>query len=347
MEKVQGLTEYVRLDAYRRALGLPPEVEETYEMLAQGEYNRNYVFTHPITKKKLVLRVNFGSQMHLKDQIAYEYRALKRLESSGRTPKVLYMDGSCRYLKHGVLVMEYLPGHSMNYETELFWGAGCLADIHSVVLEEKEQEEAEFPDRKYGLFAPENPLKAILEECEDMFRIYEESPLGDAEKKRKIRRMLDLGWERVDSLPRAPYKCCINTELNSTNFLINGEEGGNYLVDWEKPLYGDPAQDLGHFLAPTTTFWKTDVILTREQVHMFLKAYEEAVAGRFDITGLEERTGVYIPITCLRGITWCAMAWVQYQEPGKELVNESTWKKLEAYLEESFLDKIKKEYLQA
>lgn len=347
MEKVQGLTEYVRLDAYRRALGLPLEVEETYEMLAQGEYNRNYVFTHPITKKKLVLRVNFGSQMHLKDQIVYEYRALKRLESSRRTPKVLYVDGSCRYLKHGVLVMEYLPGHSMNYETELFWGAGCLADIHSVVLEEKEQEEAEFPDRKYGLFAPENPLKAILEECEDMFRIYEESPLGDAKKKRKIRHMLELGWERVDSLPRAPYKCCINTELNSTNFLINGEEGGNYLVDWEKPLYGDPAQDLGHFLAPTTTFWKTDVILTREQVRMFLKAYEEAVAGRFDTTGLEERTGIYIPITCLRGITWCAMAWVQYQEPGKELVNESTWKKLEAYLEESFLDKIKKEYLQA
>lgn len=347
MDKVQGLKEYVHLDVYRHALGLPPKVEETYEMLAQGEYNRNYVFTHPITKKKLVLRVNFGSQMHLRDQIEYEYRALKRLESSGRTPKVLYVDGSCRYLKHGVLVMECLPGHSMNYETELFWGAGCLADIHSVVLENQEQEESEFPDRKYGLLAPENPLKAILEECEEMFRVYEESPLGDAEKKRKIRHMLDLGWERVDSLPRAPYKCCINTELNSTNFLINGEEGGNYLVDWEKPLYGDPAQDLGHFLAPTTTFWKTDVILTKEQVHMFLAAYKEAVAGRFDVSGLEKRTEIYIPITCLRGITWCAMAWVQYQEPGKELVNESTWKKLEAYLEESFLDKIKKEYLQA
>ena len=55
-----------------------------------------------------------------------------------------------------------------------------------------------------------------------------------------------------------PYQCCINTELNSTNFLIGGEGKPNYLIDWEKPLFGDPAQDLGHFLAPTTTFWKTE-----------------------------------------------------------------------------------------
>ena len=61
MEQVQGLKEYVKLEQYRKALGLPEEVTETYEMLAQGEYNRNYIFTHPVTKKKLILRVNFGS----------------------------------------------------------------------------------------------------------------------------------------------------------------------------------------------------------------------------------------------------------------------------------------------
>ncbi len=44
------------------------EVTERYQMLAQGEYNRNYVFTHPVTGKKLVLRVNCGSQMHLRHQ---------------------------------------------------------------------------------------------------------------------------------------------------------------------------------------------------------------------------------------------------------------------------------------
>ena len=152
MEQVCGLKEYIRLQSYRKALGLPKEVEESYKMLAQGEYNRNYVFTHPVSRKKLVLRVNFGSQMHLEDQITYEYQALKLLEDSGRTPRALYVDGSLKHISQGIMVMEYLPGHAMDYEKELFYGAGCLADIHSVKVEGK------------ALLAPKNPLRAIWSE---------------------------------------------------------------------------------------------------------------------------------------------------------------------------------------
>ena len=47
-----------------------------------------------------------------------------------------------------------------------------------------------------------------------------------------------------------------------------------------------------------------------------------------------------VEITCLRGITWCAMAWVQYQQPDKLIINESTYRKLEDYLSDGFLEKI-------
>ncbi|GLC79587.1 phosphotransferase [Lacrimispora brassicae] len=329
MDQVQGLREYVKWRGYRERLGLPEKVTEEYRMLAQGEYNRNYLFLHPVTGKKLILRVNFGSQMHLEDQIEYEFNALKLLKDSGRTPRALYVDGTKEKIPCGVMVMEYLPGHALDYEKELLYAADCLADIHSIPV-----------GREPPLVAPDNPLKAILEECEEMFRTYESSALGDKRKKRKMRRMLDRGFPRADSLPKTVYRCCINTELNSTNFLINGEGKGNYLIDWEKPIYGDPAQDLGHFLAPTTTFWKTDVILENQQMEKFLDAYIKKTAGRFDIEGLKERTRAYIPITCLRGITWCAMAWVEYQQPDKEIINESTVRKLEAYLSHEFLDKI-------
>lgn len=328
MERTEGLKEYVRSERYREALGLPEKITETYELLAQGEYNRNYVFCHPASGQKMLLRVNLGSQMHLEDQIGYEYRALQLLLDSGRTPRPFYVDGRKDFLPYGVMVMEYLPGHAMNYETELFRGAGCLADIHSIKLPEE-----------HSLLSPENPLQEILEECEKMFRVYVESDLADEEKKRKIRKLLDQGWKKVDGLGEIPYFCCINTELNSTNFLIN-EDGRDYLIDWEKPLYGDPAQDLGHYLAPTTTFWKTDVILEKEQMNRFIHEYIRRVDGRFDVTGLKERTGIYIPVTCLRGITWCAMAWVQYQNPDKEIFNLSTFRKLEAYLDDGFLKRM-------
>lgn len=337
MEQIQKLEEYVMRKDYRQALGLPEDKMEQYEMLAQGEYNRNYLFIHPLSKKKLVLRINFGSQLHLEDQIEYEYQALKLLERSGRTPRALYRDGSRQHFPNGIMVMEYLPGHAMEYSTELCYGAECLADIHSVPLEEGHG--------RCGLIEPENPLRAILEECEEMFRVYAKSPLGEERKKRIIRNMLDTVWKKADSIENSPYKCCINTELNSTNFLINREKGGNYVIDWEKPILGDPAQDLGHFLAPTTTFWKTDVILKKEQSEQFLREYIRKVNGRFDISGIEERTNIYIPITCLRGITWCAMAWIQYQDPEKEIFNESTFRKLTQYLSEEFLYRIDKDYL--
>ena len=113
-----------------------------------------------------------------------------------------------------------------------------------------------------------------------------DSPLGKDRMKRKIRDLLDKAWKKAKEfhMEDSPYQCCINTELNSTNFLIGGEGKPNYIIDWEKPLFGDPAQDLGHFLAPTTTFWKTDVILREEEIENFLNEYlkcEMCIRDRF------------------------------------------------------------------
>lgn len=322
---------YLETDKFRNGLGIPKEAKISCELLAQGEYNQNYLFVHPVSEKKLLLRLNMGSQMHLENQIEYEYQALKQLETSERTPKVYYVDGSKEVIPHGVLVMEYLPGRVMDYLTDMHVGAEILADIHSISV-----------DAEGSLIHSQNPCKEILEECNQMFRVYEESELADEQKKKQIRRMLDICEEKIASMGAyTGYKCCINTELNSTNFLVN-ETGSSYLIDWEKPLYGDPGQDLGHFLAPTTTFWKTDVILSEEETEAFLNDYIACVDNRYDLSDLKERVAVFIPVTCMRGMTWCAMAWIEYQQPGRAIRNESTWKKLNAYLEQSFINMIEK-----
>ncbi|MBS6516913.1 MAG: aminoglycoside phosphotransferase family protein [Clostridium sp.] len=325
----EGLEKIVTGERFRAALGLPERIEEQYDILAQGEYNRNFLFTHPVTGQRLVLRLNFGSQMHLEHQIEYEYQALRLLETSGRTPKPLYVDGSRKYSKQGFLVMEFLPGRPLDYRKDLLSAAECLADIHSTGLPEK-----------HGLICPKKPLQAILEECEEMVKTYMDSNLGDMQTKRTIRRLLDQGWKQADRLGEVSCRRCINTELNSTNFLVNGPGKKTFLIDWEKPLYGDPAQDLGHFLAPTTTFWKTDVMLSREEREAFVTEYIRSAEDKALTEGVRERTRLYLPITCLRGITWCAMAWVQYRKPGRELVNESTRKKLDQYLDAGFLAQI-------
>lgn len=87
------------------------------KFLASGEYNSNYLFKKG--GKKWLLRINHASQMGLKDQISYEYNALKILQKSGVTPKVYKIFSKSEYLPNGALVMEYLKGRSLVYETDL------------------------------------------------------------------------------------------------------------------------------------------------------------------------------------------------------------------------------------
>ena len=336
MIKIKNLEGYIKRKEFLEALNIPENNQIKLELLAQGEYNINYLFTHPITKEKLILRVNTDSQMNLENQIEYEYKALLLLKDSNRTPIPLYVDGSKKYLNYGVLVMKFLEGGPLDYKKDLYIAANCLADIHSIEVEDNTH-----------LLCPQNPLQAILDECNIMVQAYYDSHLGCKEKKEQIRRMLEKGKEKLKNI--GIYKgrrCIVNTELNSGNFLINDKSYNNYIIDWEKPVLGEVAQDLGHFLAPTTTFWKTDVILNEEEINNFIDEYIKIVGDRFDTSNLKERLNLYLPITCLRGITWCAMAWVQYQDPNKLIKNEFTEKKLEAYLSKDFLNMIEKRYFQ-
>ena len=331
MDYIRYIEPLIKSREYREGLGLPEVIEEEYRMLAAGEYNVNLSFIHPVTGKKLVLRINRGSQMHLDNQIEYEANTLHLLQNSGRTPKLYYVDGSKKYLDKGILVMEYLPGVALDYTRDLNKAADILVDIHRQSLPENT-----------GLIEAGAGFNFVLDECEEMFKHYTQSSYADEEVANRIRKLLDKGHEmsenRKDSF-NGLYKCLINTELNSTNFLIN-DDGKNYLIDWEKAVLGFPAQDIGHFLAPTSTFWKTDIILTRDEIEGFIENYISKASLYFDTKGIKETSLAFIKINCLRGLSWCAMAYVQYKEADKDLMNESTRVKLDAYLADEFLKQV-------
>ena len=94
MFTINGLEEYVKRQEFLEALNIPKDSKIDFQLLAQGEYNINYLFTHPATKDNLILRVNTASQMNLSNQIEYEYKSLLQLKESNRTPIPIYVDGS-------------------------------------------------------------------------------------------------------------------------------------------------------------------------------------------------------------------------------------------------------------
>lgn len=126
--------------------------------------------------------------------------------------------------------------------------------------------------------------------------------------------------------------CVINTELNSGNFIINDEapQTLSCIIDWEKPVIADCEQDIAHFLVPTTTNWKTDTILSAAEIRAFLDEY-----ARFRAVDTQ-LLRTYMQLNVLRGITWCAMAFVQYSH-GEGARNVDTWEKIQEFLSIEYL----------
>jgi len=227
-----------------------------------------------------------------------------------------------------------LEGVALDYARDLKLGAEILTDIHGLPYN---REEDRGEDRLY--FA-KDPLVEMLSESARLQRVYELSPFMEDSVYSRLHALWKKGVEekeRGEKLLRQEEFCIINTELNSGNFLMNGEGKKNYLVDWEKPLYGHFAQDLGHFLSPTTTFWKTDYILSEKEMKGFLEHYQKC--RDIELPALQEQTALFILYNCIRGLSWCAMAYTEYKK-GRDLQNEDTFQKIKDYLQDPFLTKV-------
>jgi aminoglycoside phosphotransferase (APT) family kinase protein len=277
-----------------------------------------------------VLRVNVGTQIGRDDQILYEYRTLMLLEPTGVTPRPIHVDDSRSRLPYGVLLMEYLPGEPLDYRRDLDGAARLLARIHSQPVAEE----------KNHLIDEKRPLSMTYEECSRLLPVYLESEMADPGLRDYLRDVLAWAEEarrREEYFLADPWRCVINTEVNSGNFIINRNRGTLHLVDWEKPLWGDPSQDISHFRVPTTTLWKTDYRMSDGGRRTFLEAYRAAIADAHLRDTIEERVRLRDPFNCLRGISWSAMAWVTYQAGEHALQNRDTFLKVSEYLDLAFV----------
>jgi aminoglycoside phosphotransferase (APT) family kinase protein len=305
----------------------------TVKPLAQGEYNMNYLVRQD--NRQWVFRVNVGTQIDRDDQIRYEFCALKLLANTGVTPRPYYMDDMPGLIDangntYGVLLMDYLPGEMLDYRRDLEAAARLFARIHTCPVDEKDNH----------LIREQRPLSMTYEECSRLLPIYLESDLADPALRDYLQEVLAWADEaRHDEryFLDDPWSCIINTEVNSGNFIANRQQGTLHLVDWEKPLWGDPSQDLSHFCVPTTTLWKTDYRMSSAERNHFLEIYKNAIHDQHLCDTLEARVRLRDPFNCLRGISWSAMAWVTYQTAEHALRNADTFRKVSMYMDLEFV----------
>lgn len=285
--------------------------------LAAGEYHTNYLVANH--EKRCVLRINHGSQLGLgQGQIAYEYRVLEALAETGVTPRPIACHPHPEPLGGGVLLMAYLPGKALDYQRDLDRAAHILARIHTVRV----------PD---GLVVQADPVMDIARESQGLLNRFADHPLKKegGQLQAYYDRILELA-HRNRSLFADEERCLVNTEVNSGNFLIG--DSGAFLVDWEKAVESCRYQDLGHFMAPTTTLWKSDARLTSKQKKRFLSAYRRQACPGIRLDELIYKSRVMEKTILLRALCWCFMAWYEYTRTERPVQNPDTFAKIKRYL---------------
>lgn len=288
------------------------------EFLAAGEYNENYV-VHT-ESGSYVFRVNHGTQLGLANQIGYEFDVLTAVSTSGHTPLPLAWCRTHRDFPNGALLMSYLDGGRFEYQRDMTEAARVFAKIHQLPLSSR-------------LIVQANPILDIVAECRRLISRYDPHPLPAAGA--KISEYLDqvqrLGRESAREFVAEPL-CIVNTEVNSGNFIVAASRDV-YLVDWEKAVVSARYQDLGHFLVPTTTLWKSNYRFDRTDRHAFLTAYHEALDDPPEFERLDRLTDLLERTILLRAYSWCFMAYVEYTDHARALRDEHTFGRITYYLE--------------
>lgn len=332
----ESVRDYVHAGRVAGVPGWKAEAPFDVTLLAKGEYNLNYLIRQD--SNKWVFRVNMGTQIDRDDQILYEYRALKLIQKSGVTPKPYFVDDTRQHIPQGISIMEFLAGGPLDYESDFLQAAELFAQIHDLDIEAEDN----------PLIFEEKPLSMTYEECAKLLPVYLDSDLADSSLRDYLRDVLSWAEEACTSeiyFIRDPWHCVINTEVNSGNFIANRNTGRLYLVDWEKPLWGDPSQDLSHFCAPMTTLWKTDFRMSEIQKMEFLDTYKSTVSDPHLRDTIVDRVRLRDPFNYLRGISWSAMAWVSYQTGEHTVRNNDTFLKVASYLNPDFLREMFDPYL--
>lgn len=352
MRETETAAAYLRTNIeLRAALGIDENALLEPKPLGRGEHNNNYVFGDPSTGRKYVLRVNVLSQPFHENQVRYEYDALRSLEQSGRTPKALYVDDSKRLLDYGALVISFCEGEMLDFDSlrpgDLQCAAQLMADIHAVRVSDA-----------CPLHRPQDPLRELFDECLGRFEYYLSSGFEEQRITRWMQRYIDAARPALEvPCAREDTLHIINTETLASHFLIlkasaqeatrNADKGTGrfcdspgFFVDWERPIIGEPAQDLAFFVAPTTTYWDSEFMFPRQNIEAFLDDYWRAVDGRFATGAFEERFWAYLKVSVLRSAMWCCKALARYGAGGSGPTTQKTKSKLPIFLSDEFNERI-------
>lgn len=260
--KIKELTQSI--DTYLSYSNL---LDDNHKVIFLSESKSNINFLIDVGVEKYVFRLNKESKLGLRNQIRYEYDALKTLERSYVTPRTFFLDDSTTFFEYGVLIMQFIEGRPLEYRRDTQEAAKIFGKIHSL--------DTEKIDAK-SFIIEENIIEKSLEKTKRNLEGFLSSSDIDIKVKLKISEFVD--WAEKNKsvgkyFKKDKWNAINNTEPHANNFIISDTKKRGYLIDWEKPLVCDPSVDIAYFLSPITTHLSRSYTFSEDKIDDFFKTY--------------------------------------------------------------------------
>ncbi len=284
-------------------------LDDNHKVIFLSESKSNINFLIDVGVEKYVFRLNKVSKLGLRNQIRYEYDALKTLERSYVTPTTFFLDDSTTFFDYGVLIMQFIEGRPLEYARDLQEAAKVFGKIHSL--------DTEKIDAKSFLIE-ENIIERSLKNSNENLKDFLGSPKIDINIKLKINELME--WADKNKSVEKYFKkdkwnAINNTEPHANNFIISDKKRKGYLIDWEKPLVCDPSVDIAYFLSPITTYLADKTTLSEDKMDDFFKTYIMYL-DKYD-RDIVERVRLYAPYVYLESLSKIVNKFLNYdgQDP--------------------------------
>lgn len=272
-------------------------LDNMHKVIFLSESKTNINFLIDAESAKYLFRLNKESVLGLRNQIRYEYDALKVLERSYVTPRTFFLDDSTTFFEYGALIMQYIEGRTASYrdQKDVYEAAQILGKIHSLDTERFDVS---------NFITKDN----IIEDSLETSKIYLEDAFKfdklDVDIKLKMDKFLEWG-EKNKNLGKYfendKWNTINNTEPQMSNFIISAKKRKGFLIDWEKPVVSDPSKDLAYFLSPITTVMDSGYILNEDEKDNFFKSYIIHLDRRD--RDIVERVDIYTPFIYLESMS--------------------------------------------
>ena len=276
------------IDTY---LGYSDLLDDNHKIIFLSESESNINFLVDAKEQKYLFRLNKKSKLGLRNQIRYEYDALKTLEKSHVTPRTFFLDDSSTFFEYGALIMQYIEGRPLEYKKDLQEAAKILATIHSMDTDKIDVS---------SFIVKENIVQDSLDRSKKNLDEVLKSSKVDIKLKLKISELLEWGEKNKSCqtyFEKDRWNTINNTEPHAKNFIVSARKRKGYLIDWEKPIISDPAVDIAYFLSPISTTIHGDYIFSKDEIANFFKTYIMYL-DKYD-RDIVERVRTYTPYVYL------------------------------------------------